>query len=94
MTDRDYNDPKPRKRRKSKKVNERYQYVDVRFAKGQIDRVYTYKVRKGAKVHLGQTLVVENEYGTTCVFVVGINTKRWTNVGDVMKEITLKVTKL
>ena len=66
----------------------KYDYVDVRFA-GNPDRLYTYKIRKGAKAHLGQKLVVENEHGNKIVFVVGLNTGRTGNV-----EIKEKVVKL
>lgn len=73
------------------KKDKKYDYVDVKFA-GNPERTYTYKVRKGAKCYLGQSLVVENESGTKVVFVVGINTGRSCDVS--LKEIFQKVVRL
>lgn len=73
---------------KEKPDTKKYDYVDVRFA-GNPDKLYTYKIRKGAKAHLGQKLVVENEHGNKIVFVVGLNTGRTGSV-----EIKEKVVKL
>lgn len=36
-------------------------------------KIYTYGVRRGAKVYLGQQLVVENQYGTQVVVVVRVD---------------------
>lgn len=80
---------------KKKAAKERFDYVDVRFPKGSIEKVYTYRVRKGAKLYYGQSLVVENEYGTSVVFVVGINTGRHRDYPSVnYKQIKLKVVEL
>jgi hypothetical protein len=54
------------------KKQEKFYTIGVRFARGP-DKIYTYKVRKGAKVHLGQELVADTPFGTTLVFVVRID---------------------
>lgn len=50
-------------KRKAKKVKnaKTYETVGVRFLQGgSLHKVYTYKIRKGAKVHLGQLLIGNN----------------------------------
>lgn len=72
---------------------EKYTYVDVRFAANP-QTIYTYRVRKGAKVHLGQSLVVYNERGSSVVFVVDVNSGRHREFAGELKEISHKVVKL
>lgn len=52
-----------------------YSTIGVRFLSGgaSIAKVYTYRVRKGAKLHLGQELVADTPYGTAVVAVVQIH---------------------
>lgn len=48
-----------------------YNTIGVRFLRGDtLHKVYTYKVRKGAKVHLGMELVARTDRGDTVVVVV------------------------
>lgn len=77
---------------KQKIKKREYDLVDIRFEQNP-SQVYTYSVRKGAKVKLGDALVVTNDQGTRVVFVVGINTNRGTG-SHVIKEIKQKVVKL
>lgn len=71
----------------AKKSDDKFQWVGVRFINpsvhhdnGGIGIVYHYKVKKAVKLHLGQELVVRNQYGTTVVVVVQLGTLP--NVGD------------
>jgi hypothetical protein len=49
----------------NKPVKKDYNTVGVRFIHGHnLEKVYTYKVRKGAKLHLGQMVVVESNLPT------------------------------
>lgn len=58
--------------RKPAKVN--YNTVGVRFLDGHnIAKVYTYGVRKGGKIHLGQELVADTQRGPALVAVVRID---------------------
>lgn len=57
-----------------KVVKKDYNTIGVRFLRGDtLHKVYTYKVRKGAKVHLGQELVARTDRGDTVVVVVEIH---------------------
>lgn len=58
--------------KKPVKVN--YNTVGVRFLDGHnIAKVYTYGVRKGGKIHLGQELVADTQRGPALVAVVRID---------------------
>lgn len=58
--------------KKPVKVN--YNTVGVRFLDGHnIAKVYTYGVRKGGKIHLGQELVADTPRGPALVAVVRID---------------------
>ncbi len=60
--------------KKVKPVKKDYNTIGVRFLRGDtLHKVYTYKVRKGAKVHLGQELVARTDRGDTVVVVVEIH---------------------
>lgn len=60
--------------KKLKPVKKDYNTIGVRFLRGDtLHKVYTYKVRKGAKVHLGQELVARTDRGDTVVVVVEIH---------------------
>jgi hypothetical protein len=60
--------------KKVKPVKKDYNTIGVRFLRGEtLHKVYTYKVRKGAKVHLGQELVARTDRGDTVVVVVEIH---------------------
>lgn len=51
-----------------------YNTIGVRFLRGDtLHKVYTYKVRKGAKTFLGQELVARTDRGDTVVVVVEIH---------------------
>jgi hypothetical protein len=57
-----------------KVVKKDYNTIGVRFLRGDtLHKVYTYRVRKGAKVHLGQELVARTDRGDTVVVVVEIH---------------------
>ena len=59
---------------KVKKEKRNFQWCGVRFIHGEnLGTVYSYKVRKGVKLHLGQELVVRNHRGTSIVVVVAVN---------------------
>lgn len=53
-------------------IKKDYNTVGCRFLRGEtsLHKVYTYKIRKGAKVHLGQELVARTDRGDTVVVVV------------------------
>ncbi len=72
----------------AKKDNKKYNHVDVRFAENPCS-LRTYRIRKGAKPYLGQSLVVSGAAGSKIAFVVGINSGR-----TGIDEITEKVVKL
>lgn len=65
---------------KAKKKRD-YDTVGVRFIipmtvlsnGNSISKIYTYKVRKGAKVHLGQELIADSPIGAAIVAVVRID---------------------
>lgn len=82
---------------------EKFQWVGVRFIHAnpnfgidKIATIYTYKVRRGVKLHLGQELVVRNQYGVSVVVVVKLG--EVPEVGDPngsnWKWISEKVAKL
>jgi len=72
-----------------------YATVGCRFLRGNnLHKIYTYRVRKGAKVHLGQELVAETETGDTVVVVVEIHTKPQDNGPYAYKFLTKKVAPL
>lgn len=76
------------KAKKKVKSGKDYSTIGVRFLQGgSLHKVYTYKIRKGAKVFLGQLLIVNNEL----VAVVEMHsTPQDTDVYD-YKFITQKV---
>jgi hypothetical protein len=54
----------------------KYNTLGVRFLGGQHpERVYTYGVRKGARVHLGQLLVAETPAGPSICVAVRLDKK-------------------
>lgn len=79
-----------------KVVKKDYNTIGVRFLRGDtLHKVYTYKVRKGAKVHLGQELVARTDRGDTVVVVVEIHkTPQDTNPAIFYKFIDQKVAPL
>jgi hypothetical protein len=82
--------------KKGKVVKKDYNTIGVRFLRGEtLHKVYTYKIRKGAKVHLGQELVAKTDRGDTVVVVVEIHkTPQDTLPGVVYKFIEQKVVPL
>lgn len=75
-----------------KKSKTKWIAIGVRFLSSP-QKIYTYKVRK--PVVLGQTLVVQNQYGISIVAVVDTNAKvpdGWSM--DTIKEIRDKVVPL
>lgn len=60
--------------KKIKPPKKDYNTVGVRFLHGgSLHKVYTYRIRKGAKVHLGQELVAPTPTGDSVVVVVEIH---------------------
>lgn len=60
-------------KKKVKRAKKDFQWCGVRFINGDnLATVYTYKVRAGVKLHLGQELVVRNHRGVSIVVVVAI----------------------
>lgn len=62
------------------KAKKNYSTVGVRFliplatlSSNGISKIYTYKVRKGAKLHLGQELIADSPIGACIVAVVRID---------------------
>lgn len=77
---------------RAKKVSKGYTTVGVRYLNGgALHKVYTYKIRKGAKVHLGQLLIGNN---SICAVVEIHPTPQDTVVGVDYKFITQKVAAL
>lgn len=65
---------KAKKVKKVRKAKRDFQWVGVRFIHGDhLERVYTYKARRGVRLHLGQELVVRNHRGVSIVVVCTIN---------------------
>jgi hypothetical protein len=61
---------------KVKPVKKDYNTIGVRFIYGHnLEKVYTYRIRKGAKVHLGQELVAPTPDGSRVVVAVRIDKK-------------------
>lgn len=79
---------------RAKKVSKGYSTIGVRFLNGSntsLHKVYTYKIRKGAKVHLGQLLIANYSLAA----IVEIHpTPQDTVVGMDYKFITQKVAAL
>lgn len=83
----------------SKPVKKDYNTVGVRFIYGHnLAKVYTYRVRKGAKLHLGQEVVVPSEPQGELIkgvaVVVRIDKTPQDNGPYVYKYITEKVAPL
>ena len=79
-----------------KKATSRMQTVGVRFLTGHnLAKMYTYKAKRAAKLHLGQEVVVRNEHGTSVGAVVDFDVpipSGWTL--DSLVELTRKVAPL
>jgi hypothetical protein len=59
---------------KKKKVEIKFRPIGVRFLTGHnLGKIYHYRIRKAAKVHLGQELVVSNDSGISVVVVVTVD---------------------
>lgn len=72
-----------------------YNTIGVRFLRGDtLHKVYTYKIRKGAKVHLGQELVARTDRGDTVVVVVEMHKTPQDTEGYTYKFIDQKVAPL
>jgi hypothetical protein len=87
------------KRKKGTRVSDRFNTVGVRFMEGsKLFQVYTYKVRVGVKVHLGQELVADTDRGPVLVAIVRLDKKPFERDNDgfngELKWITRKVTPL
>lgn len=81
--------------KKLKPIKKDYNTIGVRFLRGDtVHKVYTYKVRKGAKVHLGQELVARTDRGDTVVVVVEIHKTPQDTEGYTYKFIDQKVAPL
>lgn len=81
--------------KKIKPPKKDYNTVGVRFLRGStLHKVYTYRVRKGAKVHLGQELVAPTPTGDSVVVVVEIHKTPQDNGGFNYKFVTNKVAPL
>lgn len=58
---------------KSKKLPP-YKTVGVRFIYGhELEKIYTYRVRKGAKVHLGMEVIVPTKFGKRIAVIVELH---------------------
>lgn len=81
--------------KKPKKKAATYYTIGVRFLDGpRVNMVYTYRVRRGNKVHLGQELIADTPRGSTVVVCVRIDiTPQDTEEYD-YKYITRKVAPL
>lgn len=59
---------------KFKPVKKRYNTIGVRFIYGHtLEKVYTYRVAKGVKLHLGQEIIAPSAHGKRIVVVVEIH---------------------
>lgn len=91
---------KTTKRKTQKKPSTRYSTVGVRFLTPDafhvsIGKVYTYRIRKGAKVYLGMELVADSPNGPAVVAVVRIDTMPMDgDVGFTYKFLTRKTVAL
>lgn len=88
------------KRKTTKRKESRYATIGVRFlggnATGAINHIYTYKVRRGAKLHLGQLLIADNTpygYGVVCVVRIDKDLMD-TDPAITYKSLTLKAAPL
>lgn len=80
---------------KKRKVKLKYFTIGARFLTGTGATIYTYKVRGGAKVYLGQELVVDTPSGPAVVAVVRIDTTpQDTQPGITYKFVTRKTVTL
>jgi hypothetical protein len=80
-----------------KKAAAKFRTVGVRFLQGgNLAKIYTYKIKRSAKVHLGQELVVTNDNGVSVVVVVqmGPELAALGYTMEALKEITAKVAAL
>lgn len=78
--------------KKTKVPKHDFRWVGVRFINNDQFSVkeYTYKVKRGAKLHLGMELVVHNERGSSIVVVTkldrppefGLDTGNWKWIRD------------
>lgn len=73
---------------------ETYYTIGVRFLSGDVGRVFTYRVRTGKAVHLGQELVADTPRGPALVVVVRIDKTRQDTGPYEYKYITRKVATL
>lgn len=82
--------------RKTKRKTKKYSYstIGIRFASGSYT-VYTYLIRRGAKVKLGDELVLDTPRGPAVGFVVRIDkTPQWRKEGYDYKYATRRTTSL
>jgi hypothetical protein len=78
-----------------KVVKKDYSTIGVRFLRGDnLHKVYTYRIRKGAKVHLGMELVARTDSGDTVVVVTEIHKTPQDNGAYYYKFIDQKVAPL
>lgn len=72
-----------------------YNTVGMRFLNGpRLANVYTYRIRKGARVHLGQELVVPTPNGTSIAVVVELHKVPPDNGPYDYKFVTGKIARL
>lgn len=63
-----------RKAARSDAAKTKHNTIAVRFLAGEsLHKVYTYRVRRGAKVHLGQELIVPTPQGNAVAVAVEIH---------------------
>lgn len=53
----------------------KYNTIGVRLCVQDLARVFTYRVRKGARIHLGQELVLDTPLGPRIGYIVRIDKK-------------------
>lgn len=83
------------KTKRTKKPRAVYFTVGVRFLTGTGHQIYTYRIRSGAKVFLGQSLVADTSSGSVVVAVVRIDKERRDTSSDITYEyLTEKVVSL
>lgn len=81
-------------RKKAAKAEEKMQLVGVRFLQGHnMNKIYTYKAKRAAKLHLGQEVVIRNQNGTTVAVVVQLNPPMPVGYG-MLEELIAKVAPL
>lgn len=83
-------------RKKAAKAEEKMQLVGVRFLQGHdLNKIYTYKAKRAAKLHLGQEVVIRNQNGTTVAVVVQLNPPMPVGYGMLtLEELIAKVASL